>query len=260
MKYIIILFIFVTPRFSMAITQDCLQKIDFLSKEDGIFFLQNGYFSKEQGFVQKFIDRIERAPYLTFEEQAKHKISIIDGYVYNSLNQKLDTRKNANPFIMDENLDIYILQKEFLPLNQNKRMHHSHLARGENITAAGQIAVQKGVITYIDNQSGHYNPEIPFFGQFIKRLKVLNASLDKTYISIFQQRATTNLPSYEFGVKEIAKLKHQYKLNRIMEILVTPVSKQSESERKYFENVDATLRAEAKKLLNSKEISYHHFQ
>lgn len=47
---------------------------------------------------------------------------------------------------------------------------HSSTAKGGPVFSAGDILVNNGIVTYIDNNSGHYKPEIEFFANGMRHL------------------------------------------------------------------------------------------
>lgn len=234
------------------ISQDQLRK----NQEEALFkdplYLNNGFVAKEQSYAEYLIDKQERSIYFNAYEQARHKIHIKNGLVYNSENKLVDLN---GIYIMDENLDIFILQEEFLNIaRRGKQINHSHLARGKRITAAGQIKISKGLIAIADNKSGHYAPELSFLEQFRQVLDSHNTNLSKAQFDGYIQGPITlssngemilqKLPNHisiDFSKKEIESLTKQRELNKIMKILTTPLDARSEAEEKHLQKVEKEL-------------------
>ncbi len=95
------------------------------------------------------------------------KLSFKDGKAY--VNGHLfDTRLNENGkvstaqalFVMDAEGSIYVVMREWLgyPDPIVPRIHHSTIPAGQPVAAAGHMEAVDGVIKYINNNSGHYEP------------------------------------------------------------------------------------------------------
>lgn len=84
--------------------------------------------------------------------------------------------KKANgtyTYLMDKNGEI-IIGKRSNPNNSSKRAPHPTLIGGKNpeVQVAGMITFKNGKISDVDNQSGHYRPNIQSMGK-------VNAALQK---------------------------------------------------------------------------------
>ena len=78
-------------------------------------------------------------------------------------------------YVMDKDGNI-IFGKRYNPNDGRKRAPHPTLIGGKDpqVQCAGMIQFKKGRIYSVDNQSGHYRPDI-------KSLDKVNAALDKLY-------------------------------------------------------------------------------
>ena len=78
-------------------------------------------------------------------------------------------------YVMNENGDI-IFGKRFNPNNINKRSPHPTLIGGKNpkVICAGMITFRKGKIVSLDNNSGHYKPNI-------RSMETVNDFMSKLY-------------------------------------------------------------------------------
>ncbi len=69
--------------------------------------------------------------------------------------------------------------------------HHTSFNDGSLIIlTAGTMIIKKGVIIYIDNESGHYNPNQNYFMRVIAYLENENALNNQTEISYFSKKLT----------------------------------------------------------------------
>lgn len=60
-------------------------------------------------------------------------------------------------------------------------LHHADLVNGENIYGAGELGInENGVITYIDDFSGHYNPSgtkfFPYMQNILQKIGLTTSS------------------------------------------------------------------------------------
>ena len=86
-------------------------------------------------------------------------------------------------FIMDRNGDLFVSMHE-----EDGKFQHSSLAAGEPLAMAGEIRVERGRITYINNASGHYKPSKTQMSQFINRLRDAGVPLSGVEVGLFGQR------------------------------------------------------------------------
>jgi hypothetical protein len=106
--------------------------------------------------------------YLSKSERQVYRITFQDGKMYDASGALFDTTDASTVFsgegkaifVMDENGDFYASK-----FQQVGRFHHSSLAAGEPVAAAGETKVEQGVLILISNKSGHYRPGRTFMEQ-----------------------------------------------------------------------------------------------
>lgn len=123
------------------------------------------YVGEENGIK---INNINMKPqYLSREQIKKYEVEVVAGkLVYRDSKQLVDTNGRNAIYVMDENGRIYA----GLP-RQGGKYHHSSYLSGGDVSAAGEIQVNNGIIQKIDRTSGHYKPSPTEFNQVILELK-----------------------------------------------------------------------------------------
>jgi hypothetical protein len=112
--------------------------------------------------------------YLSDAERAGYKLEFRDGKIYDSSGRLFDTQDAATAhsgggraiFVMDENGNIYASK-----VQQVGEFHHSSLAAGQPVAAAGEMSVQDGVLKVISDKSGHYTPGRTYTQQALDSLQ-----------------------------------------------------------------------------------------
>ncbi len=116
----------------------------------------------------------------TAQAREMYRIVIKDHLLYHADEKTLyDTGNGLDLFVMDGDGNIYASPP------QNGFAHSTYLA-GAPAAAAGKIKVSKGVLTYVDNNSGHYLPPIEMIYQFLHHL--LDLKVDTSKVRIFEKR------------------------------------------------------------------------
>lgn len=77
--------------------------------------------------------------------------------------------------------------------NRIGRVHHSSLAGGGEIQAAGEWVVEGGKIKTINGCSGHYRPEPFRFVRALKRLQAKGALTDETQVQLFDRNGAAHM-------------------------------------------------------------------
>jgi len=102
-----------------------------------------------------------RVKYLTDAERAAYKLDFKDGKIYDANGRLFDTSAASSAhsgggnaiFVMDANGQIYASKTQVVG-----EFHHSSLAAGQPVAAAGELRVEQGVLKGISDKSGHYRP------------------------------------------------------------------------------------------------------
>lgn len=134
--------------------------------------------------------------YLTPQESAARKLTIgADGKLYDAAGKLFDTTKmsahNAPGrviFVMDQHGNMYTsLGHEARPT----QFHHSSLLAGRDVAMAGEIQVKNGQLTYMTNQSGHYQPPNNLLTQAETHLKAQGLDFSKATVEPSPFRPST---------------------------------------------------------------------
>ena len=119
--------------------------------------------------------------YLSKSERQVYRITFQGGKIYDASGALFDTTDASTVFsgegkaifVMDENGDFYASK-----FQQVGRFHHSSLAGGEPVAAAGEMKVEHGVLILLSNKSGHYRPGRTFTEQALDSLSRKGISTD----------------------------------------------------------------------------------
>lgn len=99
--------------------------------------------------------------YLNAEERRRYEVHIFDGRLCNAAGHPLDTGDTENLlpgsgraiYVLDQNGRLYCSSSP-----RHFKFHHSSFVAGAPVACAGEIEVVKGLLIYLDNASGHYQP------------------------------------------------------------------------------------------------------
>ena len=98
-----------------------------------------------------------------------------------------------------EYLYIITMDKRILIIEGNEQIRHLSLSRGKPVLGAGTIRVQAGQVTYLDVESGHYQPTLCHMKQVIDIFNNLGAILKEgVKIKYYRNKKTTNTTLGEF--------------------------------------------------------------
>jgi hypothetical protein len=113
--------------------------------------------------------------YLTDSERAAYRLQFKGGKIYDAQGKLFDTTNASSLhmggggkaiFIMDENGVFYASKT-----HAEGAFHHSSLAAGGPVAAAGELEVTNGVLEGITDRSGHYRPTTDFTQQALNVLQ-----------------------------------------------------------------------------------------
>jgi hypothetical protein len=126
--------------------------------------------------------------YLSDSERAAHKLTFRDGKIYDASGKPFDTTagQSLHPggegraiFVMDEHGSFYASN-----FHAKGQFHHSSLAAGQPVAAAGELVVKDGVLKMLTDQSGHYWPTTDFSAQAIEALKRLGIDMSGVQVKL----------------------------------------------------------------------------
>ncbi len=69
--------------------------------------------------------------------------------------------------------------------------HHSSMFAGEDVACAGELQVERGVLRYLSNKSGHYRPDVFQLLQVLRELAAAAIPLDFRVDQLNEDRSTT---------------------------------------------------------------------
>jgi uncharacterized Zn-binding protein involved in type VI secretion len=126
--------------------------------------------------------------YFSNAERANYKVTVKNGKLYDANGNLFDTSdamtwdgRNKAIYVMDGDGNLYIHKTQIL-----YEIHHSSLGQGKPVAGAGEINVRNGVLQYIDNRSGHYQPSNRLFDQTIHELKDQGLSFSNASLRPFR--------------------------------------------------------------------------
>ena len=115
----------------------------------------------------------------SLEKQGLTRVQIISGLLYNMNGVAVDTsawstaqQPGAAMYVMSVQGNIHYDQMEV-----DKR-HHSSLLAGMKVAGAGEFKVRNGRITFLSNDSGHYDPTLKHFLQVLHQLSKNGVPMD----------------------------------------------------------------------------------
>ncbi len=119
-------------------------------------------------------------PYYSDEERKSLQIHIVDGQMYDSANQLINTGCYGDltdcVMMLDEQL--YCYATSTFKRKSDAYHFHSGLVAGKPIIFAGQMSVERGVLTFVTTRSGHYEPSDDDLCKFLKVLNDKGIKLD----------------------------------------------------------------------------------
>lgn len=106
------------------------------------------------------------------KQKISYELDVVDGLIVNkATGQSFDTAEavthwGAAIFVMDANGRIFASNHQ-----EPELFHHSSLASGQPVAAAGTIEVVSGVLIDVSNKTGHYQTSQDLNNQFFDELE-----------------------------------------------------------------------------------------
>jgi hypothetical protein len=112
--------------------------------------------------------------YVTDTERTAYKLEFKDGKIYDAAGNLFDTSTASSAhsgggnaiFVMDGRGNFFASKTQIVG-----EFHHSSLAAGQPVAAAGELVVEKGVLKGISDKSGHYRPTTDMTDQAVQVLQ-----------------------------------------------------------------------------------------
>jgi hypothetical protein len=115
----------------------------------------------------------EPVRYVSQDGRAAFQLHFRDGLIYDSEGRLFDTADAAS-LHTGEGRAIFVMNQDgmFYAAKEHEagKFHHSSLAAGEPVAAAGEMAVLNGRLVTISDASGHYRPARAFTEQALDQL------------------------------------------------------------------------------------------
>ncbi len=111
------------------------------------------------------VDPKSDVPYLNCDEKKHIKVRVRHGQIYRNLDGPKKLKNGEYLYALSPKGGFYIINRDDQEKEQFKEKdllfhHHSTPRAGNPVLCAGNIKIEDGVITEIDNSSGHYSPSI----------------------------------------------------------------------------------------------------
>lgn len=134
---------------------------------------ETGYFFKRMATKYRVLDPLwMTGAYPSEEHLVSYEVQVLNGrLMWRGRSMGSDRCKLYNYVMLSDGrifADIFMAE---IP-----KLHHSALARGKPVSAAGEMRVCDGVLNWLSNKSGHYMPPTGFHSQFLHRLNKLGYS------------------------------------------------------------------------------------
>jgi hypothetical protein len=112
--------------------------------------------------------------YLNDTERAAYQLQFKNGRIYDANGKLFDTSTAQSAhtgggnaiFVMDAEGNFFASKTQVVG-----EFHHSSLAAGQPVAAAGELRVEQGVLKHITDQSGHYRPTTDLTAQALDALE-----------------------------------------------------------------------------------------
>ncbi|HJR74318.1 MAG TPA: hypothetical protein VJ806_11840 [Luteimonas sp.] len=119
--------------------------------------------------------------YLTDEELAQHRLTIVDGRISQADGTPFDTRdarthwsgQGRAIFVMNAYGDIFASKTHIVG-----RFHHSSLGQGKPVAGAGELEVRDGKLVALTDSSSHYCPPRRYTEQVLHELQARGVDVD----------------------------------------------------------------------------------
>jgi hypothetical protein len=118
--------------------------------------------------------------YFTDLERVQHQINIIDGYLYkNSDGQRANFNAEDKEYLFS-----ITMNKELIVVEGSEHVRHTTLSCGEPTLGSGTLKIENGVLTYIDTESGHYQPSPHSLKQVFRILQTKGLLIDPSNVNV----------------------------------------------------------------------------
>jgi hypothetical protein len=120
------------------------------------------------------------------EERRHYELHLGSTITRGTSKNPYDTSKERSQFLGD-GYAIYVMDRQgtFYAGNQKVGLfHHSSLIGGAAVAGAGELKIEKGKLTFISNESGHYQPDPEHFIQVLNELRSHHIDLSKVELKL----------------------------------------------------------------------------
>lgn len=151
--------------------------------------------------------------YFTEEERKESELSVSGSGKLKHDGDKLDGKHG---FVMDPKTGSTHVFESKIEENGPDRLkvtHHSSPLSGGDVAAAGHITAKRGVVTEIDDASGHYKPSADLTYQAVKHLKETGVKLQRDTVEDHKGR---KLDEYDVVDKDFERISSQQELKELL--------------------------------------------
>jgi hypothetical protein len=117
----------------------------------------------------------KQVTYLDETRRRAYQVFVLNGLLYASDGTLFDTQSASSVFDNGKGRAIFVMDhygRIYASTCQSVgEFHHSSLVAGAPISAAGEIAVNRGVISLVTRKSGHYRPDAKYQDQLFAELE-----------------------------------------------------------------------------------------
>lgn len=129
---------------------------------------------------QEVFFNITQVNFLPEDEILKHQLYVLNGYFINIINGENINYSDSEK----EYLFIVTLDQKIIVIEGSESVRHSSISHGRPVLGAGALKIQNGNLTYIDAESGHYQPKPNALFQVITILNNKGLKLDYNNIMV----------------------------------------------------------------------------
>lgn len=177
--------------------------------------MSEGFFREDRHYYGAY--------YLTEKEMPLHRIEVREGKLVWPDGTLVDTQTRDQIFVMDGQGAIFSQNPKHLIRG---KVHHSTFLAGGPVATPGSFVVKGGVVSTVDNISGHYKPPVAALASFRDELKAKGAPVEQ--IDFYSQMNTKVEPKMdEAGLKLMRNINVIRNSNR-NSLMEMPVEKRAQ--------------------------------
>jgi hypothetical protein len=155
------------------------KKFETLSEKE-YFKLAAKYGSKNNALDMMYLDKLKRSEYL---------LTIDNGLLYDAKGEKINS-DYLEPYAIDQYGNVFTMR-----FHSKWQINHSSFLAGKEVICAGCLGIRQGKLISIDNNSGHYKPQLEHLLRAIHVIEMQGADMTATVAGL--KRAGEGLKWYK---------------------------------------------------------------